>query len=364
LKFIFSTDSIKRGGKERQLFILACRLQQLDYDVHILSLGDASNNYISEYNISRDKIHIIAKLSKIERFNIFKDYLKKIKPDVVFSWDMQTSFFSLLLYKKLNFKFINGSIQHGIRLFKVSQLLRSLICWFSPYIIANSLAGLKANNTKQGKKRFVLYNGIENKFFNILNTEENEIEKHKFITGYKNLPGPVFVSVANFVPYKDYSTVLKSLYELKKAVPFYYIILGDGPMRKEIINELEVLKLSDNVIIKGKVNNVQDYLKISDYMIHSSRGEGVSNAILEGMFTGLPIIATNVGGIPETVWPGSSALFEYKNDKQLLDILLNLDKHFGHFDKNDPDYQAHLKKFSVDTMIKNFEEIIEKVMND
>ena len=59
----------------------------------------------------------------------------------------------------------------------------------------------------------------------------------------------------------------------------------------------------------GKIENVREYLFISDIMIHSSRGEGISNAILEGMYAGLPVIATNVGGIPETVFSGSSMLF-------------------------------------------------------
>jgi glycosyltransferase involved in cell wall biosynthesis len=56
-------------------------------------------------------------------------------------------------------------------------------------------------------------------------------------------------------------------------------------------------------------------------MIHSSRGEGISNAILEGMYAGLPIIATNVGGVPETVFSESSLMFPYKDDKALYLIV-------------------------------------------
>jgi hypothetical protein len=105
-------------------------------------------------------------------------------PDIVISWDFQTSLFSLILYKKCNFKFINASIQHGIRLFRFSQLLRSLLCHLSPFIMANSHAGLKANNLKPGKNAFILYNGIENKFNNQLTPDNVSIKRTKMIPGY------------------------------------------------------------------------------------------------------------------------------------------------------------------------------------
>ena len=67
-------------------------------------------------------------------------------------------------------------------------------------------------------------------------------------------------------------------------------------------------------------------------MIHSSRGEGISNAILEGMYAGLPVIAPNVGGIPETVFPGSSMLFPYKDHKALYQCLLKSQELKASFD--------------------------------
>jgi glycosyltransferase involved in cell wall biosynthesis len=210
----------------------------------------------------------------------------------------------------------------------------------------------------------VLHNGIENKFFNSFNKSEIESIRAKIIPFYSKKTGTIYISVANFVPYKDFFTVLEALRLLMNKKKFYYIIIGDGPMRGRIEKTIKDFGLGSKVSIVGISENVRDYLFISDIMIHSSRGEGISNSILEGMYAGLPVIATNVGGIPETVYHGSSMLFPYKDDKALLECLLKADEVFASFNKDSKEYKKHLAKFSVNTMVKKLEEIISIVMQN
>jgi glycosyltransferase involved in cell wall biosynthesis len=363
MKIIFSTDTIQRGGKERQLFVLTKALLDKGYQIKIITKKKSSDNYISEYGFEKNLVIEINGKGWVQKFQDYKKKILSYSPDIVISWDFQTSLFPLLLYKKCNFKFINASIQHGIRLFRFSQLLRSFVCHLSPRIIANSYAGLKANNLKPGKHAFVLYNGIENKFNNPLKPEGVYNKRTELIPGYLQTPGIIYISVANLVPYKDYFTVLKALNKLKDQKSFYYFIIGDGPMREKIVAVIKEYGLEKRVIMTGKVENVSDYLFVSDIMIHSSRGEGISNAILEGIYAGLPIIATSVGGVPETVFSDSSLMFPYKDDKALLECLLKAPEVFTGFDKGSEEYNIHLAKFSVETMVKSFEEIIRKVFN-
>lgn len=356
---VFSTESLARGGKERQISILSQNLNGRKIRVNILAKKKPDlDSFLKEYDISEDQLILFQDLKD------FKNKLGKLKPDIVVSWDIQTSFYNLLLYQKLKFRFINGSIRHGIRLLKPSHLLRSIICHLSPFVIANSFAGLKANNLKPGKRRFVLYNGIEYKFHNNLTKSEIDDLRKKLIPGYKENPGFIFISVARFVPYKEYFTVLKALARLKGDFLFYYLILGDGPMRDEIEKSIRKHELDKRVILAGRTENVRDYLFASDVMIHSSRGEGISNAILEGMYAGLPVIATNVGGIPETVYPASSMLFPYKDHEALYQCLLKSRELKSSFDPDSEDYKKHLAKFSVEAMVQRFEEIIEIVTKE
>lgn len=364
MKIIFTTDTIHRGGKERQIFIITQQLLKRAYDVFIISLKYAEQNYLDEYEIDSKRIIIIKSNSRKQIYRELKDVLSTLHPDIIISWDSKTVLFSLLISKKYGFEFINASVQHGIRLFKRSHFMRTLICHLSPNVMANSLTGLKANNLRPGKKRFVLYNGIEKKFKNTTSQKSKEKLKKKIIPGYSKNPGKIFISVANLVPYKDYFTVLNALKEIRSSYNFYYLILGDGPLKNEIERKIYNFQLHNNIILFGKVNDVKKYLNISDYMIHSSRGEGVSNAILEGMYTGLPIITTKVGGTPEIVFPKSSVLFKYKDGNSLTNILLNIDNYFLEFNPKSKEYQNHLKKFSVSAMLISFEKIIESVMND
>jgi glycosyltransferase involved in cell wall biosynthesis len=220
---------------------------------------------------------------------------------------------------------------------------------------------LNANNLKPGPRRFVLHNGVEDKFKQALGGESRLKARHELIPGYRDRPGTVFVSVANFVPYKDYDTVLRAMMDLKGSYPFHYLILGDGPRRAETKRQIAEAGLEENVTLLGQRHDVETFLRISDYFIHSSKGEGISNAIVEAMMAGLPVIATRVGGIPETVFPGSSALFEYQDDRQLLEILKTIEGRFAGFDPHGEAYRKHLEEFSQQRMVERFYRIVDEI---
>lgn len=361
MKIVFSTDTLSKGGKERIMAILASYLINQGRNLVFLSKMKTSdtNNYFDEYRLNNELIVPYGK-----GFLKYYRAVKNLNPDLIYSWDVQSSLYNLLLYKRLGYSYINGSIRHGIRLFKWSHLLRSLVCHLSPFVIANSISGLKANNLKPGERRLVLYNGIDSKFRNNLTKQEIISIKEKLIPGYIDRPGLVYISVANFVPYKDYFTVLKALARLKRDNIFYYLVLGDGPLRIKIEKAITKYSLEDRVILAGRRENVREYLFASDLMIHSSRGEGISNAILEGMYAGLPVIASDVGGVTETIFPGSSMLFAYKDHETLYKCLLKSHDLKRSFNPCSAEYQAHLGKFSHETMSSSFEEIMNKVLID
>lgn len=130
-------------------------------------------------------------------------------------------------------------------------------------------------------------------------------------------------------------------------------------MRNEIERSISEFGLAGKVTLVGRVDNVSDYLQMGDCLIHSSRGEGISNAILEAMYAGLPVIATDVGGIPETVFPGSSMLFSYRDDRALLHCLRRLPELNISFNPESDEYRRHLAEFSIERMVSRFEKILD-----
>ena len=111
------------------------------------------------------------------------------------------------------------------------------------------------------------------------------------------------------------------------------IICGDGPLRKELEQQVNDIKLGDFVRFTGYIadNEKLDYLKLSDILIvpsivtESGDTEGLPVVILEGLAAGKPIIASDVSGVKDVIMDGVNGfLVEQKNTEQIVDKVLRL----------------------------------------
>jgi glycosyltransferase involved in cell wall biosynthesis len=354
LKVIHFISSFKRGGRERQMFTIYKHNDPAIQAIKILYFNNSESTYLHEFNIHPNDIIKINSTNHFGRFFEILKIIKSEKPDILFAWGWLEALYGLMVMPFCRIVFINGSIRSGIVSKKYWQYLRIGILHLSKNIVANSRAGLDANFLKRG---LVLYNGIDEKFFNEISPTK-EIEEFR-----KKLDGVILISVANLIPIKDYFTVLDALYELKKkGYKFSYLMIGEGKMRIEIENRILSLQLENEIHVLGSLQNVSDYLSIADIFINSSKGEGCSNAILEAMAHSIPIVATNVGGTPEILSKEYGLLFEFRDYKQLLNHLVTL------FDDQNlrKSMSIHARKvaenkFSVNSMMNNYYKIIHEI---
>jgi glycosyltransferase involved in cell wall biosynthesis len=317
IKVIHIITSLRRGGRERQLATIYKYTDREKVVTKIVCFNHSDDSYVDEYRMQNDVSYLLNK-SLLGRFLELKKIIKNENPDIIWTWGGLEATFGIFLSFFGRCKHINGSIRHGIVLKNKMQIWRMLILHLSKNIVANSKAGLKSNKLQRG---FVMYNGLDRQFFEIDDKKENK-KKFESPTNHKILS---FVSVANLVPYKDYPTVIRSLFILKKsAFPFHYSIIGDGPERSKIESLIKDLDLINEISILGKRTDVKDLLYPADIFIHSSLGEGCSNAILEAMAAGLPIIASDTGGTGEIVDHSVGRLFEYQNIDQLFNQITEI----------------------------------------
>ena len=359
VKIVHLISSLKRGGRERQIATIVGHSSDERYPSKIIYFNSSNNDYIGEYNLE-DLIIKVNSVTVLKRLFELNSILKKENPDIVYTWGNIESIFILILKPLHHFLFINGSIRHGVRSKKFSHYFRTLILHLSQNIIANSYAGLGANNLKRGK---VLYNGIDKKFINKINLKE-KLAKRKTLLKIKD-EKLVLISVANLVPYKDYFSILLALKELKEeGLIFHYIILGDGPLRTKLENRIEEYDLVDEIAILGSISNVHEYLQLSDIFIHSSKGEGCSNAILEAMAAGLPIVASNTGGTSEIVTPENGILFEYQNILALKNALAKFFTDKKMIEKfGEKSNQIVKENFSIERMMADYYRIISTILS-
>jgi glycosyltransferase involved in cell wall biosynthesis len=104
----------------------------------------------------------------------------------------------------------------------------------------------------------------------------------------------------------------------RSARPVGLIIAGDGPLRSSIERLSSELKISDKVYLLGERHDIPQVLKACDVFTLTSIAEGISNTILEAMASGLPVVATRVGGNPELVEHGISGYLVSARDVAAL----------------------------------------------
>ena len=151
----------------------------------------------------------------------------------------------------------------------------------------------------------VIFNGIDANAYDIAMGQD---EARKRL----NLPekGFLFGIVARLKKAKAHNVLLHAFAKVADTAPeAFLVIVGDGPLEKELKKEADELQLISKVFFLGpkKPEEVPVVLKALDCFVHPSRREGLPMAILEAMSAGLPVIATETDGIidifntPETI---------------------------------------------------------------
>ena len=125
----------------------------------------------------------------------------------------------------------------------------------------------------------------------------------------------VFITVGRLAAIKNHELMVRALREvLDTGTRVRLLIVGDGPERERIERCLREHQLQDKVSLLGFRSDVGEILSGADVFLMTSRYEGISIAMLEAMRAGLPVIATRVGGVPETVRDGTTGLLVGPDD--------------------------------------------------
>jgi len=129
-------------------------------------------------------------------------------------------------------------------------------------------------------------------------------DERRALRGRLGLPPDGFVGtfVGRLHPVKDVDTLLDAAVRVPELT---LVVLGDGPDRDRLEAQAARLGVGERVTFRGRSDAVADFLRASDAFLLSSHGEGMSNALLEGMACGLPcLVSRSVGGATELLGEG------------------------------------------------------------
>lgn len=144
-----------------------------------------------------------------------------------------------------------------------------------------------------------------------------DIPKFKRIGERSRGQPPTLITTSRLVYKNGIDTLLKAVAVLKNEIPQLRCqVLGDGPLKGELERLAAELELQDNVSFLGNVSpgDVPSYLWQADVFARPSRSEGMGNSFLEALAAGIPIVGTEVGGIPDIIRDGETGLLARVDD--------------------------------------------------
>lgn len=138
---------------------------------------------------------------------------------------------------------------------------------------------------------------------------------------------PTLGIVATLRDWKGHAYLLEAFDKLRAEFPTWQLlIIGDGPQRSNIEQQIQRLRLNERVRLVGNQDNVEQWMNALDLFVLPSYGEeGVPQSIMQAMACGLAVVSTRVGAIPEAAVEGKTAiLVEPRNTAALAQDLARL----------------------------------------
>jgi len=164
----------------------------------------------------------------------------------------------------------------------------------------------------------VIENGIEEMNSNILNGGLD------INNAYRNTSDIIIGAIGRLNYEKGYHVLIEAINVLvKNGKNIKLIIIGDGPERERLKRIIIKYRLIDNIFLVGYKIYAKKHLREFDAFVMPSFREGLPITILEAMQAGVPIIATDVGGIPEMLQYGKAGIIIKPNNIQLLVDAIN-----------------------------------------
>ncbi|MFS4481642.1 N-acetyl-alpha-D-glucosaminyl L-malate synthase BshA [Hyunsoonleella sp. 2307UL5-6] len=157
---------------------------------------------------------------------------------------------------------------------------------------------------------------------NDINVVPNFIDLEKYNHGFTDCQRgmmaqddeKIITHISNLRPVKRVQDVIKVFYGIQKEMPAKLMFIGEGPEKETIENLCKDLGISDKVIFFGRSNEIDKILCFSDLFLLPSQTESFGLAALEAMASGVAVISSNTGGIPEVNLHGVSGYLSNVGD--------------------------------------------------
>lgn len=290
MNIIFVLASLGSGGAERVVSLLANKMVAEGHQVEIICLKFNDVYYQTD---SRVKVTLAMQQTKsrLTEFFWLRNYIKKQNPDVVIPFTEGVYCFTILSLLGTHIPIIASERLDPAAMSPTRKLLKRLLLPYADWLVVQTQNIKEYFPQSIQKKTSIIYNPVNDSVFNLPPLQERVGERLNRI-----------ISVGRLYPQKNQKMMIRAFAKIADDFPDWQLVIyGEGPLRAELESLVSSFKLQERVLLPGRTENVIEELRKSKIFCLSSDYEGMSNAMIEAICVGLPVISTKVSGTNELI---------------------------------------------------------------
>jgi len=304
---LFLINSLAFGGAETQLVRVATRLKQRGWEIRVATLIP-SRAYVEELENAGITVVTLGMRRKVpdpRAILRLARYIRLWRPHIVHSHMVHANILARVtrLFASMPVLVCSArSIYEGSRLREILYRLTDPLCDMTTHVCRAGVERYVKIKAVPAHKIRHIPNGVDTGVF-----RPDRGARARLRSDLGVAEAFVWLAVGRFEPPKDYPNLLSAFTDVARGYPnSLLLVAGDGPLRGNIENMVRSLGIQHRVRFLGVRRDVPQLMNAADAYVMSSSREGLPNVLLEAHATGLPIVATDVGGNREIVMDGQT----------------------------------------------------------
>lgn len=353
------TATLTSGGSERVMSILANELSKKGHQVSIICI----NKHIVFYPISDDVKVVFAEdevggNSLLRKILWLRKYVQGVRPDVVIPFMEAVYCFTLLSLIGIHVPVISSERIDPRKSPFFRNILRRIFLPLTTHLVVQTEAIKSFYPSFIRKKTSVIYNPVSDEVFREMDNGKLAIENEKKLNR--------IISVGKLDEQKNQQLLIRAFSKISPLFPdLQLVIYGEGPLRENLESLVRSLGLEGKVLLPGRTEHVIDEMRKSKLFCFSSDYEGMSNALLEAICVGLPIITTNVSGASELVQDGVNGfIVNIRDGEQMINAMKRLLSDENMMNQFSEVNIRKASQFSIDKIVGQWESLICEVVKN
>jgi len=371
IHILFVVDGIEFGGGERVFLQLASRLGTF-YKIHFAaSPGGVFEQKVKEHNVDFFPVDMGRQIS-VKPIWQLKDIVASKDIHLIHSQGARANFFARVAGRLAGVPHNVCTVATLIENFYVSparkRIYRMIDNLFQRYVdtfivVSDALQETLLQNYSIASNRTCrIYNGIDLKKFSPDTYNRNLRKEWKISEAV-----PLIGSIGRLVWEKGFEFLINAAPGVLRAVPdAKFLIVGEGPLKEQLIVKSEQLNVRDRIVFAGFRNDIKEIIAALDLLVIPSLSEGFPMVILEAMAMEKPIIASCINGIIEQITDGENGVLVSPKDhnaltKSILKLIQDkeLSKKLGIAARKKVE-----QEFSVEKMVAETEKVYLSIVQD